>query len=728
MAHPYGECTLIEIDSLINLVQYFQNIYVERSNTYEIKGVNIVEMQSNSGDTTNTSHVENDDFTSNEHLPGNEIYLCSCKECCAISFYSICFSTLKSCNYWTSQTVDSIIENGTTFYEKHYAGKYVFISDLPNKLDIGTANIKVFHSTRCQGYLLCNDAPNKQQFKSVILDNKESSTGFLMWISGYCISCIFQWYARQKLNDNVFVYNDTKPTQGPKVFSDVDSVIDLLCSIIQSKFNIFETKFEIAFLRCSCELSNIERKEIIRKLKSASEITSTGKRREKYSSMDTEEKQELLLNNAENYRSMDPHDKEELHSKHQQKYKSMDPEQKRKLLYERKQKYNDMEPESKKQKIDRLKEQQKEARKIKANQTHTLEHYITIFKQKIREGPYYICSVCKRILYRKSVLIFVKSKYNSQQFFSDTKSFDSKEYICKTCHPKVSKGNLPCQALYNNLYVDKIPEELSTLEKLEKILIAQRIVFQKIVIMPKGQQRKIKGAICNVPVECEETCRVLPRPSSSSEIILLKLKRKLEFRGHIYFQAVRPQLLLNALNWLKNNNPLYKNVTIDLGNIDTTMTLLQPHEDNSVPDVNEKDVRDIESSSNVLDDKADEEIEDPLNEHRLPISETCLQSLIPDYPLIEERNENLLSAGNEIYNIAPGENKHPVSLMTDKQCEELAFSTLFPMGRFGFTAQRDKKLTPVKYFNARLLHYSGRFATNPEYLLFAQFIIEQKKV
>ena len=148
----------------------------------------------------------------------------------------------------------------------------------------------------------------------------------------------------------------------------------------------------------------------------------------------------------------------------------------------------------------------------------------------------------------------------------------------------------------------------------------------------------------------------------------MKLKRKLEFRGHVYFQAVRPQLL-NALNWRKNNNPLYQNITIHLQNIDTAMTLLQPHEDNSVSDVNDKDVTDIESSSNVLDDKADERMEDPINEHRYSISETCLQSLIPDYPLIEERNENLLSVGNEIYNIAPGENKHPVSLMTDEQCE-----------------------------------------------------------
>ena len=53
------------------------------------------------------------------------------------------------------------------------------------------------------------------------------------------------------------------------------------------------------------------------------------------------------------------------------------------------------------------------------------------------------------------------------------------------------------------MHVDEIPTELSSLEKLEQILITQRIVFGKTVVMPKGQQRKIKGAICNVPVECD---------------------------------------------------------------------------------------------------------------------------------------------------------------------------------------------------------------------------------
>ena len=66
--------------------------------------------------------------------------------------------------------------------------------------------------------------------------------------------------------------------------------------------------------------------------------------------------------------------------------------------------------------------------------------------------------------------------------------------------------------------------------------------------------------------------------------------------------------------------------------------------------------------------------------------------------------------------------------MTDKLCEEMAFPTIFPTGKFGFQVKRDVRLLPTKYFNARLLNYTGRFATNPEYLFFAQYVTEQKKV
>ena len=166
---------------------------------------------------------------------------------------------------------------------------------------------------------------------------------------------------------------------------------------------------------------------------------------------------------------------------------------------------------------------------------HDLEHKISVFQSEIKEGPYYICSVCNRLLYRKTVIHLNKEIYSSQlNVFTDVKSFDDKQYICRTCHTKVLKRNVPCQAAFNKLCVAELPPELSLLEKLEQILMAQRIVFEKIIVMPKGQQRKIKGAICNVPIEFDQTCKILPRPPERSGIIMLKLKRKLEFRGHVY--------------------------------------------------------------------------------------------------------------------------------------------------------------------------------------------------
>ena len=44
------------------------------------------------------------------------------------------------------------------------------------------------------------------------------------------------------------------------------------------------------------------------------------------------------------------------------------------------------------------------------------------------------------------------------------------------------------------------PERYKDLRKLEKVLIARRLLFKKVSIMPKGQFSKIKGALCNAPI------------------------------------------------------------------------------------------------------------------------------------------------------------------------------------------------------------------------------------
>ena len=76
--------------------------------------------------------------------------------------------------------------------------------------------------------------------------------------------------------------------------------------------------------------------------------------------------------------------------------------------------------------------------------------------------------------------------------------------------------------------------------------------------MPKGQMPKVKGAICNVPVEASEVFKVLPRPSDSTGVLMVKLKRKIGFRGHVLFEPVRPDKVRLLLEYLKEHNPFYR--------------------------------------------------------------------------------------------------------------------------------------------------------------------------
>ena len=110
------------------------------------------------------------------------------------------------------------------------------------------------------------------------------------------------------------------------------------------------------------------------------------------------------------------------------------------------------------------------------------------FLTDIEARPYYIYKSCNRMLYRKSVRKFHRDAY-SIDIFTDVPSFDNEQYISNTCHSKLIKGKIPCQAVYNKLQMDQAPTELEELRKLESILVAQKLVFQKIVVLPKGQQK-----------------------------------------------------------------------------------------------------------------------------------------------------------------------------------------------------------------------------------------------
>ena len=165
------------------------------------------------------------------------------------------------------------------------------------------------------------------------------------------------------------------------------------------------------------------------------------------------------------------------------------------------------------------------------------QNNIKTFRMEIEKGPYFICVVCNRCLYRKLVLIFNETKYDVNVeiiFYEKVNSYDGCQYICKTCDTKLKKKKIPCHATWNKLQLFQFPDYIPCLNKLERVIIGKRIFFSKIIIMPKDQFANLKGTICNVPIEADTLSNTLPRGIDSNGLILLKLKRNLCYRASCF--------------------------------------------------------------------------------------------------------------------------------------------------------------------------------------------------
>ena len=105
-------------------------------------------------------------------------------------------------------------------------------------------------------------------------------------------------------------------------------------------------------------------------------------------------------------------------------YKSLNPEEKEKLLSGRAEWYKTLDPADKDKIISQV-QTNKEAHRNSVQLG--LDHKITAFQNKIREGSYYIFSVCNRIRYRKTVIQLKKKQmYNTQQeLFTELYTHDS---------------------------------------------------------------------------------------------------------------------------------------------------------------------------------------------------------------------------------------------------------------------------------------------------------------
>ena len=205
--------------------------------------------------------------------------------------------------------------------------------------------------------------------------------------------------------------------------------------------------------------------------------------------------------------------------------------------------------------------------------------------------------------------------------------------------------------------------------------------------MPKGKSLKIRSSICNILVsKVDVNCNMLPRPAYSNGFIIVKLKHKLEYKGHVVFEAVRPDAVIQFLEFLRSHNDLYSDIEINPANIAVNILGLQRFKTEE-DTIYSKLLKCLDEPMEVqLESSLGEEtLDDPLSEFRTPSMETTFVSGISSAC---EMEEGIV--------VAAGEGKKPVSIFNDKFCKELGHPHLFPTGQYDCKVEREIPLNPSK--------------------------------
>jgi len=155
--------------------------------------------------------------------------------------------------------------------------------------------------------------------------------------------------------------------------------------------------------------------------------------------------------------------------------------------------------------------------------------------------------------------------------------------LCTTCSRGLHRKSLPKHALANRLYVGPVPDELGDLTMVEESMIARARAKSWIVKLQEQDtdstsptaQRALKGHTIIHPQQPDKLKDVLPPPVDETLSFICVIfvgsskPTKEWLRDKAKPLVVRREKIRSALIWLKQNNPLYKDVEIDEGILET---------------------------------------------------------------------------------------------------------------------------------------------------------------
>ena len=184
-AYPQGTCVFLEALSLDSLVCYFQSPY--NNDMFEVTGVHF-------------NAVPNSIVLPQDYAHETVNFNLSC----VVAIYSLCYSIMKSCSYWNSNILATIVDNSKRVRDNLCLSGCISSSNLPKTVDVCGAEVSFNVLSDNKEGPLCDSVQSKSILENAIINNDEC-TGFLMWLPCYCIGvsinlqrspsiCILSWF------------------------------------------------------------------------------------------------------------------------------------------------------------------------------------------------------------------------------------------------------------------------------------------------------------------------------------------------------------------------------------------------------------------------------------------------------------------------------------------------------------------------------------------------------
>ena len=110
-----------------------------------------------------------------------------------------------------------------------------------------------------------------------------------------------------------------------------------------------------------------------------------------------------------------------------------------------------------------------------------------------------MCASCHKLCHQTHGK-FSKDDNEFVNFIKLDAAVDDETWFCTRCLSSLKKKKIPGTALDNNMRISEVPKELQGLDSLEEPLISRVTPFMKLVVLPRGCQRAIRGQVINFPI------------------------------------------------------------------------------------------------------------------------------------------------------------------------------------------------------------------------------------